>query len=309
MNNLLHAKPNIIVAGVTKAGTTSLFTYLADHPDVCASSVKEISHFLPIRFQEPARSMDNYLQYFKHCSNERYKLEASPAYFLGGKELVHAVNESIPDVKVIIILREPVSRCISFFKFSKNMLELPKDMSLREYYEHCRQIPYDSFKQRGNHMYYGLASGAYVNYLDAWIEVFNERLKICFFEDFKQNTKGFVKQICDWLEIDDTYYDGYKFVKENIGRNIHSRVLQKYALKINYKYESFLRSNLQLKRILRSIYFAINGAKQKMSDGTQDEETLKLLRKYYVPYNAQLKKLLLDTGTGELPEWLSDNNN
>ena len=42
--------PNLIIACVTKAGTTSLFTYMVSHPHICCSSIKEVSYFLPLRW-------------------------------------------------------------------------------------------------------------------------------------------------------------------------------------------------------------------------------------------------------------------
>ena len=42
--------PNLVIAGVPKAGTTSLFNYLAQHPDICPSDVKETRYFEPLRY-------------------------------------------------------------------------------------------------------------------------------------------------------------------------------------------------------------------------------------------------------------------
>ena len=52
-NKLMQAKrANLIVAGVSKCGSTSLFSYLAAHPDVCGSNVKETQFFMPLKFDK-----------------------------------------------------------------------------------------------------------------------------------------------------------------------------------------------------------------------------------------------------------------
>jgi hypothetical protein len=41
--------PNLVIAGVGAAGTTSLFYYLIQHPDICGSNVKEVRYFTPVK--------------------------------------------------------------------------------------------------------------------------------------------------------------------------------------------------------------------------------------------------------------------
>lgn len=298
--------PNLIIAGVTKAGTTSLFTYLSDHPDVCASTVKEISHFVTVRFNEPARPIENYSQYFRQCKNEKYRMESSPAYFLGGRELAETVKSALPGVKVIIILREPVSRCISHFKFTKSMLRLPKDMSLQEYFIECQALPLEAFRERKNHIYYGLASGIYTHYIDDWIETFGENLRICFFDELTKSPRQFTQNVCQWLVIDPSYYTHYSFVVENKGRSFNSRGLQRFALKLNKTFEVFLRKNIGLKRVLRKVYFAVNGSRSGQELGQDYAETLEEIRDYYRPYNRVLRAQLLSAQVEGLPEWLNE---
>ncbi|MCU7934741.1 MAG: sulfotransferase [Candidatus Thiodiazotropha sp. (ex Dulcina madagascariensis)] len=296
--------PNIIIAGVTKSATTSLFSYLSDHPKICGSSIKEISHFITIRFNEPDRPIENYSNYYKHCSGEPYRIEASPAYFLGGKKLAEKIYKTLPGVRVILMLRDPASRFLSYYKFNKNILAIPKDMKLCEYYNKCKNMSYESFKQRGTHIYYALASGEYSNYLNGWIDTFGENLYICFFEDLTNDTYEFTKHVCDWLEIDKNFYNQYDFVIENMGRNYKNRILQKWALKINKNFEEFFRSHKQVKRLLRQIYFGINGERGSGAFEEVDIETISEIRKHYSLYNADLRKVLLNAGVNRLPSWL-----
>ncbi|HUF83633.1 MAG TPA: sulfotransferase domain-containing protein, partial [Acidimicrobiia bacterium] len=125
---------NAIIAGVTKAGTTSLFVSLQSHPEVATSSVKETRYFLPARYGQPLDPPSVYESYFADAGERPVRLEATPAYFYGGAPLVEQVVGTLgPDVRVIVVLREPVSRLISFFTFQKIRLRLPEEMTLEQY--------------------------------------------------------------------------------------------------------------------------------------------------------------------------------
>ena len=308
--NTNNLTPNVIIAGVTKAGTTSLFTYLKEHPEICGSTVKEISHFVNIRFKEPSKPLSNYNQYYEHWHNEPFKLESSPAYFLGGEELAKAIDSELPDTKVIIVLRDPVSRCKSHFNFNKNMLRMPKEMTLQQYIDKCQATPYEKFRERNHYVYYGLASGIYSNYIDGWIDTFGDNLHICFFDDLMSDPQGFTQSICQWLGIDKTFFSGYDFVIENKSRDFNNPKLQQAALKINKYFEPFLRKNIAVKRVVRSFYYAVNGSNSKASRArVDDDKDTKALQAYYAPYNQLLKKQLLDAGVSKLPKWLGDAEN
>ncbi|MBA2566920.1 MAG: hypothetical protein H0V08_03905, partial [Thermoleophilaceae bacterium] len=76
--------PNLVIAGPGKAGTTSLFAYLARHADVCASRVKQAQYFSPAPYRAgggTGQVAD--LDYLDHWRSEPYRLEATPSYFYG----------------------------------------------------------------------------------------------------------------------------------------------------------------------------------------------------------------------------------
>src|SRR4051812_48195755 len=94
--SLRHASgpiPNFLIAGAAKAGTTALFLYLAQHPDVFVGSLKEPNLFgLPekfqyrgpgdqqVRFDKTVRSADEYLALFRGVSGQRAIGEATTRY-------------------------------------------------------------------------------------------------------------------------------------------------------------------------------------------------------------------------------------
>ena len=105
------ATANLILAGVGKAGTTSLYWYLSQHPDICASPVKETRYFLPLseveQGNEQLAPIDTYEAYFRGCGGERYRMEATPHYFHGGARLAQGVSSVCPDARVVLTLEGP----------------------------------------------------------------------------------------------------------------------------------------------------------------------------------------------------------
>src|SRR5688572_28049600 len=124
---------NLIIAGVNKAGSTSLFHYLSAHPAICGSRDKETCYFLPVLYNEPLAPISRYESQFSGCGPSRYRLEATPGYITGGKRMVETISETLGSVKIIIILKEPVDRLVSFFKRKKATLKLPLDMTLGDF--------------------------------------------------------------------------------------------------------------------------------------------------------------------------------
>ena len=55
--------PNLLIVGVAKAATTSLFQYLAQHPDIFPAELKELRYFTPLRYAEPLPPIGSYLSH------------------------------------------------------------------------------------------------------------------------------------------------------------------------------------------------------------------------------------------------------
>src|SRR5215470_4775396 len=82
---------NLIIAGVNRSATTSLFTYLSEHPQVCASTIKETNYFLPVVKESALEPIEAYAEYFKRFKNQKYRMEASPRYIFGGAKIAEAI--------------------------------------------------------------------------------------------------------------------------------------------------------------------------------------------------------------------------
>ena len=107
------------------------------------------------------------------------RLEATPSYFYGGAALATKMGELLTNPRVLVILREPVSRALSFFAYQKIRLRFPADMSIVDYLAAADALSDDDFGDPENEKYMAFRGGCYADYLPAWLETFGtDRLHV-----------------------------------------------------------------------------------------------------------------------------------
>ena len=110
--------PSVVIAGVQKGGTTQLFSYLIRHPRLLPGRYKEMDYFS--RYAD--RPVEWYRSQFPLQSQvakvNGYVVEASPSYICttSAIPLMHSV---LPEARIIVVLRDPVSRAFSGYQHSK----------------------------------------------------------------------------------------------------------------------------------------------------------------------------------------------
>lgn len=135
--------PNFFIVGSAKSGTTSIYNYLKQHPDIFMSPIKETHYFstdidsskfrpdyaanLNINidswldgdqkkeiFHAFVKDWDKYLKLFKNSGNQKAIGEVTNSY-LYSKEAAKNIRSKFPEGKIIMILRNPVERAFSHF--------------------------------------------------------------------------------------------------------------------------------------------------------------------------------------------------
>ncbi len=295
--------PNLIIAGVNKAGTTSLYAYLAQHPQIGASAVKETCHFLPWRYDEPKPDLAEYRRQFTHVADKPVRFESTPGYFYGGSALIQALTETLgSDLKIILIFREPVSRLISFFNFKKSTLELPADLTLHGYIDRCLAMDPADLRVRKNNPWFGVEGGLYSKYLPPWIDAFGDRLKILFTDDLHRDARRVLREIFTFVAVDTDPAEHIALTRENRGTGYRFAPAQRLALAVNRVGERFWRTHPKLKQTLRRAYYTLNGRAQNTD---HHPAVIERMHAFYKPYNQQLIEQLNGFGVTRLPGWLS----
>jgi Sulfotransferase domain len=295
-------RPNLIIAGVTKAGTTSLFNYLGQHPDIGTSDLKEVRYFMPLRYGEPLAPLSTYTRHFRSCLTERFAMEATPGYFYGGAALARGILETCPDVRVVVSLRSPPERCWSWYSFVKSRVRIPKDMTFETYLDVCEELRRAGTDgQVVNQPFWGIGGGCYAEWYDAWADLFGDRLRVVFFEDLRRDPREVVTSLCRWLGLDLAPVDGFMFPVENKTEQYRSKGLQRAALELNRRSEIFFRRHATLKRALRAAYYTANRPPER---DRMSAEARTRLDAFYAPLNEELALRLARRGLSLPPSWV-----
>jgi hypothetical protein len=104
--------PNFLIVGAPRCGTTSLSSYLSDHPDVFLAPQKEVNYF----DYHYRRGVEWYRAQFDGVTAERLVGEASPRYMFDDDSMERMAT-LVPDARLVAILREPVARAYSAYWF------------------------------------------------------------------------------------------------------------------------------------------------------------------------------------------------
>jgi len=211
-DKLLMAMPNFLIIGAAKSGTTALYEYLKQHPQIYMSPVKEPKFFgldgERLNFKGPGDEKANrtivtdiraYKALFDDVSNEKAIGEASP-WYIYLENAPRQIQAYIPKVKLIAILRNPVDRAYSNFLQQANNREPFTDFSqaLQEENKRIRNNwrPHWHYKQLG---FYHVQLSRYFKVFD------RSQIKVYLYRDFCNNSVGVLRDIFQFLDVDDSF--------------------------------------------------------------------------------------------------------
>jgi hypothetical protein len=308
----LFAHRFLIIAGTSKAGTTSVFSYLASHPQICAAE-KETRFFLDADYPLSSKTRyqkdgpETYLSLFDSGSPEKWRLEATPDY-LYSANTPYFIRQTLTDVRLVFILREPISRLLSWYRFARKRGVIPHDMTFDDYVRMQRDNSTRFPRERGHPAFYALEHGRYSVYLRTYLKLFGESsVRISFYEDLRRGELEFIVPMCRWLGIDEGYFRDFKFDVINKGSDVRSPYLHKAYIESSGHVRYLLRHTPNLlRRLLRqirprvdAIYAKLNVAESKelrMSAATKE-----FLLLYYRDEPTRLREML-----GVEVPWLSN---
>tara|TARA_R110001592_G_scaffold122742_1_gene329768 strand:+ start:6112 stop:7002 length:891 start_codon:yes stop_codon:yes gene_type:complete len=293
--------PDLIIAGAPKCGSTSLFGWIASHPGVCASSVKE-TYFLMDEGYPLFRTENNihksgiqgYDVFFNHCIKEKkFLLEATPDY-LYQKTALEVISSLLLSSKVLFILRKPSDRVFSLYQFAKNNVSvLPKNIGFREFVEEIMGGGTQDFVRNRPILQQAIHHSQYVDYLEQWVSRLGERVHVVFFEDMRDNPKGFMMKLSAQLGLDTACFEEFNYSAKNQTYTVKHQAFHKFKRKL-----SKILPGGEYRQSLRDIYAMLNTqASSKKTPG--DIEVLKMLDLHFSGYNKRLENLL----DIELPAW------
>lgn len=310
-------KPDFFIVGAAKAGTTSLYHYLASHPDVYMSPVKEPHHFATdinienlrekvkkaLKHQNTEkfittgmhgtlhrayiRDRELYLKLFSKAEKGKLKGEASPSNLFSTTAAQEIFNFN-PQAKIIIILRNPVERAYSHYLMDRRI-----GFTNGSFSEALLQDEKAAHKTWGATSNY-ISLGMYFEQVKRYFAVFpSEQILVILLEDLKRDPAKMMKEIFRFLSINENYQPDFS-TKHNeaiIPRN----AIMNRLLNISFLRE-FLSSKLKnspVKKSIKKLFFT------SPSEEKKDVETLEKLKTIYKPDIEKLSVLL----NRDLSEW------
>jgi len=206
--------PNFLVIGAAKAGSTSLYAYLNQHPQIYMSPLKEANFFAvegeKLAFCGPGdqdyinrfsiTDIKEYCDLFQKVSDEIAIGEVSPLYLYSSKA-PERIQHYIPDAKLIAVLRNPVARAYSAF------LHLVRDR--REPLRDFAQALQEESARIANHwefIWHYQQAGFYYVQLQRYFARFSpEQISVYLFEDFNLKPVEMLQDVFRFLGVDETF--------------------------------------------------------------------------------------------------------
>jgi hypothetical protein len=231
--------PDFFICGAARAGTTSMWQYLRQHPDVFmppAFEWKEPSYFCA---SYGVKDWDFYLSLFQEAGDKKRVGEASGPY-LTSPESPGLIQQAIPNPQFIIMLRNPADRAYSKWKWMhqygyEKISSFPEALAAED---RCR-FENDKFKKNHGQYYHNFLyfrSGLYHAQVKRFFDTFGRApVHVLIFEEFIRDPRGAVQTAYAFLDVDPGFVPQIEIHNPTVetygplDSDLRRRLLQRYA--------------------------------------------------------------------------------
>jgi hypothetical protein len=197
--------PDFLVIGAEKSATTWIYNRLREHPDIFLPETKEISYFNKYnsnlieidRFEK--QGLGWYTAFFRKRSLQRAAGEVSPMY-LCDQFAPQRIKETVPEVRLIAILRNPIERAYSHYQMA--LAKRHVDVSFEEIVI-SKDVRF-------------IKRGLYAEQIKRYYELFDRnQILILLMDDVRKDALECVRKACDFLGVDAAHRHSNLLSKEN----------------------------------------------------------------------------------------------
>ena len=281
-------KPNLFIAGATKCGTTTLVKFLSDNDSVFMPSDELTRDQSFFSWRRSSYSLEDYLSVYSSATDKQVFLGDGSATYLHDESISALIYEFNPEAKVIIMLRNPIDRGYSLYRWMvqegyewagsyEKALELESKRAItgaqRFFAPHLTE----------SYMYF--STGLYYSQVKAYKELFKDNLMVVNLDNFYNDFDSTYSSICSFLGIE--------------VNNVNKEVLNKSKDVFSPKLQFFLRKISNIIFMARSVLGI--AAKNKDSrdflmtlglyEGKKNKLPEKIREQLKVEYLPDLKKL------------------
>jgi hypothetical protein len=296
-------RPGLIIIGPGRSGTTALFEAMNRHPDIAGSKVKETFYFTrgTIAFSNVNNSSINeYRELF--FDEGTVTLEATPAYFLGGKQVAKNIDSELENYAVICILRDPIQRFYSLYQHVKSKVIFDADLSIDDFISLSRNVTMEQLKWDENALHFsGKLESDYCFLIKEWLKVIKkENFYILDYDDL-DNVEYLNKELEKvFSNVGITHIPFANLGKTNQSSKYRSMTLQRFVQKLNMRMEPFFNKFPLAKRAFRMVYIYTNG-NSRAGISAYEKKAIES----YIDVDFLELKILLEREGYEVPKWLS----
>jgi len=257
--------PSFLIIGAAKCGTTTVYNYLKEHPQVAMCQAKEPRYFA---FQDAPPDPSDPIMAESICDPETYRDaftvnaltratgEASPIY-LAHPDAYRAIHAHNPQMKLIAVLRDPSERAFSHFLMSQRQGFEPENDFIKaignpvvRFGNWRRERPYIPYSKYGRD-------------LEKFLSVFPQsQLLVLFSQELKRDPDGTLRKLTDFLEVEPLEPGAPR--RDNVGYAVRQPGLERLIRQANQLGISRLMP-ASLKSTLRGILRKSNKTERRMT--------------------------------------------
>ena len=255
LTGFIRVLPDFLIIGVPRAGTTSLYNYMINHPSIKPPLWKEIGFFN----EHYTKDITWYKSHFPSVLLKYYIEKLKKKKFLTGEAspdyLFHPlaprrIFEMIPKVKMIILLRNPIDRAWSHYwqSIRKNRETLSFEEAIRKQMKVEQETNREKVSQKNN---YGanlnqyISTGIYPPRIKKYMEIFpKEQFLIIKSEDLYDNPQSVLNRISEFLDIPKWNKNNYNKYQYNSDQPKMEKDLRKQLLEFYQPYNERLNKFL-----------------------------------------------------------------
>lgn len=235
--------PDFLIAGTGRSATTSLYTWLRSHPGIFMPEWKEPHYFSWLWEQNrehgfgTPEAKERYRSLFAEAG-DRLAGEASTTYLMDPKA-PWKIRETIPDVRIVVSLRDPVQRAHSHYWNNRRRIGDEDLPTFREAIE--AEVRERAAKGEASRWY--VLEGLYASQVRRYLEVFDrDRIEILLFDEIIHRPREVLDRLAGFLDVD----------AEAMARVDVERKASTYVEPRNTLFEE-IRGSDRLKRVARAV--------------------------------------------------------
>ena len=281
---------DFIGIGAPRCGTTWIYRCIEEHPAVAGAFVKEVGFFSDA--EEYAQGLDGYARYFKDRQPGMCTGEFTPMY-LSDPAVPARIRALLPDVKLIVSLRNPVDALHSFYNFRQAR----------------GRHDFESFEAFLKEDPEEIENWKYMQQLRPYLDNFpRENILILVFEDIAEDPRQFMRNVFEFIGVDPSFVPTLVDQRVNIGNRSRVFFLSRLMLRVM---ESLRRTRIGEKLVHRLFQSRLRAQADKLFErkqqtGARDksrpeisDDTRRMLRATFETDITELESLL----QRELKSW------